>query len=153
MIFEINQIKFINWRQYKNVQIFQSIDFFLYLRIWFLWSSRKMTRSRYSLIDKSIKLIAWILTMKKIKRLNSIDSIDSILIRFIYRSSSSRLIIVLTIMIHSFQSSSFSKITFVLNAVEFVMKNIFDIVLIRRLISQQKNNEAKNKKWDNDSIN
>jgi hypothetical protein len=57
------------------------------------------------------------------------------------------------IMIYSFQLSSFLRITFVLNAVELMMKNIFDIVLIRKLIKQQRDNEAKNKKWYNDLIN
>ncbi len=82
--------------------------------------------------------------MKKIERSSSIDSTDSFLIRFTYRSTSSRLIIVLTIMIHSSQSSSFFRITFdFCDAAELMIKDIFDIVLIRRLMRQQKNNEAK----------
>jgi hypothetical protein len=65
------------------------------------------------------------------------------LIRFTYRSTSSRLIIVLTIMIHSSQSSSFFRIMFVFcDAAELMIKDIFDIVLIRRLIKQQRDNEA-----------
>jgi hypothetical protein len=98
-----------------------------------------MTRSRCSSIDRSIEVIASILIVKKIKRSNSIDSANSILIRFTYRSTSSRLIIVLMIMIHSFQSLNFLKITFVFcDAVELMKKNIFEIVLIRRLMRQQK---------------
>ncbi len=47
------------------------------------------------------------------------------------------------------------KITFVFrDAAESMKKDIFDIVLIRRLMRQQKWNEAKVKKWNNDqSIN
>jgi hypothetical protein len=47
-------------------------------------------------------------------------------------------------MIHSFQSSNFLRITFVFcDAVELIIKDIFDIVLIRKLMKQQRNNEAK----------
>ncbi len=82
--------------------------------------------------------------MKKIERSNSINSTDSFLIRFTYRSTSSRLIIVLTIIIHSSQSSNFFRITFdFCDAVELMIKDIFDIVLIRRLMKQQRDNEAK----------
>jgi hypothetical protein len=98
-----------------------------------------MTKSRCSSIDRSIELIASILIVKKIKRSNSIDFADSILIKFIYRSTSSRLIIVLMIMIHSSQSSSFLRITFVFcDAAELMKKDIFEIVLIRRLMRQQR---------------
>ncbi len=128
----------------KMFRFFKASIFFLYLRIWFLWSSRKIARSRCSSIDKSVELIASILIVKKIEKSSSIDSIDSILIRFTYRSTSSRWIIVLTIMIHLSQSSNFFRITFVFcDAVELMIKDIFDIVLIRRLIEQQRDNEAK----------
>ncbi len=60
------------------------------------------------------------------------------LIKFTYFSTSSRLIIVLMIMIHSFQSSYSLKIKFVFEIVELMMKNIFDIVLIWKLMKQQK---------------
>ncbi len=47
-------------------------------------------------------------------------------------------------MIHSSQSSSFFRITFVFcDAAELMIKDIFDIVLIRRLMRQQRDNEAK----------
>jgi hypothetical protein len=46
-------------------------------------------------------------------------------------------------MIHSSQSSSFFRITFVFcDAAELMIKDIFDIVLIRRLIRQQRDNET-----------
>jgi hypothetical protein len=102
-----------------------------------------MTRSRCSSIDNSIEFVASSFIVKKIKRSNSINSADSILIKFTYFSTSSRLIIVLMIMIHSFQSSSFLKIKFVFDIVELMMKDIFDTVLIRRLMKQQRINEAK----------
>jgi hypothetical protein len=107
------------------------------------------------LVDRQINWIDRIdFNREKDKKSNSIDSIDSILIKFTYRSTWSRLIIVLTIMIYSSQSSSFFRITFVFcDAAELMIKDIFDIVLIRRWMRQQRNNEAKDKKWDNDSIN
>jgi hypothetical protein len=81
--------------------------------------------------------------VKKIERSNSINSADSILIKFTYLSTSSRFVIVLTIMTLSFQSSSFLKIKLIFEIVELMIKDIFDIVLIRRLMRQQRINEAK----------
>jgi hypothetical protein len=46
-------------------------------------------------------------------------------------------------MIHSSQSSNFLRIRLIFEIVELMMKNIFDIVLIRRLMRQQRINEAK----------
>jgi hypothetical protein len=80
--------------------------------------------------------------------------IDWFLIKFTYCSTLSRLIIVLMIMIHSSQSSNFWRITFVFcDAAELMKKDIFDIVLIRKFIEQQRNNEAKKmRQWFNQSI-
>jgi hypothetical protein len=46
-------------------------------------------------------------------------------------------------MTHSFQSSSFLRIRLIFEIVELMMKDIFYIVLIRRLMKQQRINEAK----------
>ncbi len=46
-------------------------------------------------------------------------------------------------MIHSFQSSNFLRIRLIFEIVELMMRDIFDIVLIRRLMKQQRINEAK----------
>jgi hypothetical protein len=46
-------------------------------------------------------------------------------------------------MIHSSSSSNSLKIRLIFEIVELMMRNIFDIVLIRRFMKQQRNNEAK----------
>ncbi len=153
LIFEINQIWSINWRQYENVQIFQSIDsFFIFTHSLFIVFSQN--REITLLFDRQFDWIDRIeFIVKKIEKSNSMNSADSIFVKFTNLSTSSRLIIALMIMTHSSQSSSFLRITLIFEIAELMMKDIFDLVLIRRLMKQQRINEAKNKRWDNDSIN
>ncbi len=76
-------------------------------------------------------------------RTHAVVILSTLTIRFTYLSTSSRFVIVLTIMIHSSQSPNFLRIKLIFEIVELMIKDIFDIVLIRRLMRQQRNNEAK----------
>jgi hypothetical protein len=153
LIFKINKIESINWRQYENIQIFQSIDSF-FISTHSLLIIFSHNREITLLVDRQINRIRRIeFYREKDKKIEFNKSANSILIKFTYLSTSSRFVIVLTIMTHSSQSSSFLKIRLIFEIVELMMKDIFDIVLIRRLMRQQRINEVKNEKWDIQSIN
>jgi hypothetical protein len=136
-------------------RIFKASILFLYIRKFFLWSSRSTIRSRRWFLVKFAEETTSSLIDEKKEIDDFIDSINSFLIRFTNFSILSRLIIISMIKNHSSQSSKLLRITvnfwFEITLNKDIFRNRIDTNVRRRRNAQKENQWSRKKRMMNET--